>query len=660
MTRSHQSGAALLIIMLVVVVSASFVLLSRLNASALQYVRLGSSMSVLNEAKAALIGYALNYPETHPGEGPGFLPCPDLVNDGSAGGACSLSGNTTIGRFPWKTLESGKLTDKDGEVLWYAVADNYRNNPKISKLNSDVAGNFSVNSNSDIVAVIFAPGAPLTSQDRGDDPLDVANYLEDDNADYDSNFVTNASGEFNDAVVFITRQELMSVVEKRVLGDVSQALGNYQDGYNSYPWLSPFDNPTTSAFRGQVNTIEGHLPFHWTSDPDSIVVGTGNNVAGRNPFTTDITLSWSITNANVTDPGTTSYGSPWAGYPWYNGEMVTPDQDCIESNICTDGNYPGSSINSAITFTDASCTWSNKDTFQCTGTYINTDVTNYPEENPFSNLGYCSSTGDNRAIARWDSVNWVADGAALGRCNTAGGWYSNTQVIYAYTETVERTYTIDITFTDDTADGADIVEPTSITVRTRDIVLENNSGTELYSTGTSSVSITIDEARTIEVTGSPSSPSPSVSVSATRVLTNDTDTTGTISATGLQYDIDIDDLELPEWFVENGWQDLIYIAYASGEALPGDTTDTTPADGDPDNACIPGTDCINVNINGLSTNDIRAVVINAGEDLTGSRPSGSISDYYEGENASTSDDLFEKSKYTSSNNDQLRVIATAP
>ena len=52
----------------------------------------------------------------------------------------------------------------------------------------------------------------------------------------------------------------------------------------------------------------------------------------------------------------------------------------------------------------------------------------------------------------------------------------------------------------------------------------------------------------------------------------DANTTGTMAVNGIQYDIDVDNDELPSWFVDNGWHALIYLAYASGETLPGDTT----------------------------------------------------------------------------------------
>ncbi|MGH8119764.1 MAG: hypothetical protein ACRESK_04025, partial [Gammaproteobacteria bacterium] len=47
--------------------------------------------SALNQAREALIGYAVSYPDKiNPDYGPGYLPCPDRNNDGATdGGACS-------------------------------------------------------------------------------------------------------------------------------------------------------------------------------------------------------------------------------------------------------------------------------------------------------------------------------------------------------------------------------------------------------------------------------------------------------------------------------------------------------------------------------------------------------------------------------------------
>ena len=254
--RFKQHGSALLAFMLIVVVGASFILVSNLNANVRQYARQAASTVILAEAKNALIAYAINYPENHPGEGPGYLPCPDISNNGSAGGSCSLAGGTTIGRFPWKTLELDNLRDDAGESLWYAVSDNFKNNPKaFAALNSDTPADFSVDGNGEVVAVIFAPGPPLAGQNRPAGPLAVANYLEDDNADGDASFVSRASGTFNDQIAVVTRKELMAAVEQRVINQLRTALKSYYDAYTAYPWLTPFADPKASRneLRGSHN-----------------------------------------------------------------------------------------------------------------------------------------------------------------------------------------------------------------------------------------------------------------------------------------------------------------------------------------------------------------------------------------------------------------------
>jgi type II secretory pathway pseudopilin PulG len=256
-TPHKQSGAALLALMLVIIAGASYMLVSNLNANTRFYNRQIETSVVLSEAKAALIAYALTYPENvNPNEGPGYLPCPDRTNPesidqtfvGRAGTSCSLVGGTTVGRFPWKTLRTNDLRDHAGERLWYAVSENFKNNPKVmGYLNSDTPGSLLVDTVDDIIAVIFAPGAPVANQDRDRSNstklLDPANYLEGGNEVINNKYVSRFFGEFNDQLVFITRKELMEVVEQRIVNQVRTILANYYDTYGVYPWLSPFANP---------------------------------------------------------------------------------------------------------------------------------------------------------------------------------------------------------------------------------------------------------------------------------------------------------------------------------------------------------------------------------------------------------------------------------
>lgn len=249
----NQTGAVLLAFALLLLVGTSYLLVQKLNANLILVHNQEKTRNALREAKQALIGYAATYPDNVNSDvGPGYLPCPDLNNNGSNASSCSSAGGTTIGRFPYARLETRKLTDAYGQTLWYALSDNFRNNPRLEPLNSETQGDLTVDGQTDIVAVIIAPGPALPNQDR--DPSEtvianeIANYLESDNADFDNDFVSHATGDFNDQLIYITRQELMEAVEKRVLGEVAQIMRTYNSTYGAYPWLTPFADPKAEFF----------------------------------------------------------------------------------------------------------------------------------------------------------------------------------------------------------------------------------------------------------------------------------------------------------------------------------------------------------------------------------------------------------------------------
>ncbi|MDX9885864.1 hypothetical protein [Thauera sp.] len=199
---SRARGQALIAALLLVTVLAAGALLAngdlRAHAEALAHAR---SLEALAQARSALIGYAISYEERHPGEGYGFLPCPDSGNDGSTPiGACGARGVAAIGRLPWRTLGLPDLRDGWGECLWYAVAGSAKHNPKPLTLNWDSPGQFELlTASADrlpvaapdgrAIAVVFAPGRALDGQVRppgrpfgcsGSDsaPADLAQYLD--------------------------------------------------------------------------------------------------------------------------------------------------------------------------------------------------------------------------------------------------------------------------------------------------------------------------------------------------------------------------------------------------------------------------------------------------------------------------------------------------
>jgi hypothetical protein len=84
----------------------------------------------LAAAREALIAHAADRP-IDSSVGPGYLPCPDLDDDGWAESTCgSLNGDSgqeqRLGRLPWKTLGLPDLRDGYNERLWYAVSTKYK------------------------------------------------------------------------------------------------------------------------------------------------------------------------------------------------------------------------------------------------------------------------------------------------------------------------------------------------------------------------------------------------------------------------------------------------------------------------------------------------------------------------------------------------------
>ena len=196
-----SGGQALIAALLLLTLLAAGGLLAggelRARAHALAHAR---SVEALATARAALIGYAISYAETHPGEGYGFLPCPDAANTGSTPiGACGARGTAAVGRLPWRTLGLPELRDGWGECLWYAVAGSVKHNPKPQALNWDSPGQFRLldpagralpvaAADGMAVAVVFSPGPPRSGQIRpgtrgtscagGASTADLAHYLD--------------------------------------------------------------------------------------------------------------------------------------------------------------------------------------------------------------------------------------------------------------------------------------------------------------------------------------------------------------------------------------------------------------------------------------------------------------------------------------------------
>jgi len=295
-----QTGAALLVFMLILVVSASTFLLTKLNSSIRHSAYNPATIIALNEAKEALIAWAVNHPRN-----PGTLPFPDrkeTTNPNYDGYSDCIPSNVTLnnnhllGRLPWRGGTAPCVTpltglginvrDSSGEHLWYAVSKNlvYQHPayPFISlgllKKSSDwiTVRDQTGGVISDRVAfVVIAPGPALSpytncdglsyaGQDRSGNVPDIEHYLDSvtisgvtySNANYDQDFImypdsrtTTGSSTlekcdaFNDQLVFVTIDELMNAVSIRVLNETASALTSYHNANGSMPWLVPFADP---------------------------------------------------------------------------------------------------------------------------------------------------------------------------------------------------------------------------------------------------------------------------------------------------------------------------------------------------------------------------------------------------------------------------------
>ena len=277
----RNRGAALLSLLLMVIIAVSTVLVSSLLSGNLEVQRQQKTLEAMAQAKQALIAWSVMQGDvgTDSYRRPGTLPCPDAnffggVNSGNAAGSCSGAGGTSIGRLPWKSLGTDRLRDVNGETLWYAISDKFRN-PSLSSaaINSDTKGSLllyapdgttlTTPAGEELAAIIFAPGLPLPGQDRAALPNAAASYLDAFNGKNNA----NATGPFimgptkdgsgnvvvNDIVVGITARELISAAEQRALNEATNALKKYYDANGHYPNAAPFNGADCTSLVTNVS-----------------------------------------------------------------------------------------------------------------------------------------------------------------------------------------------------------------------------------------------------------------------------------------------------------------------------------------------------------------------------------------------------------------------
>lgn len=308
---TKQRGVAVLLVALVLLVGFGAFLYARLGkwAEASTASR-NVNGAVLAQAKAALIGYVAKEVLDLTEDAPGRFPCPEspsdagTTNEGRAAGTCSptFPTNKTVGRLPWRTLGVDKLVDASAEPLWYAVSQNWVFAGAYPLINIGTPGQLTFDGTSDVVAVVFAPGAALlvnpaanqvamgcaartqSRNDRSHVPAganpDYRDYLECQNASspigaaFGTTIVDNATNQaINDQAVYITAKEILNAMQgplaERLQRTVAPLLSEFGDkwitGAKFLPYAVSFSPPEaslpTNNHCGSGGQLEGLLPI---------------------------------------------------------------------------------------------------------------------------------------------------------------------------------------------------------------------------------------------------------------------------------------------------------------------------------------------------------------------------------------------------------------
>ena len=382
--RRRQHGVILLLIVLSMLAIVGTLFLAAVGASLNKRVIDPQTLELttatkdsLEATKRALLNYVVNPPiSTHI---PGILPIPDSLGNlaytgdedtaclgAGANGLSADSGSNSvlkrcIGRIPWRALRmsfgDAALHDPDGVIPWLAISANlvvYDNCLKV--LNSDVA---TLNSpatptcptistpfpqpttlphkwltvrdslgnvlSDRVAAVLLMPGAPIATETRTQArtvaaPGNPSDHLDDvklplgcttcttyDNAGLTNEFVqiplgtfypddsqdTSKRGSkvpFNDVVIYITVDEYMYYVERRVLAQMNSALKDSFTKTGSYPWAAAFASPSSYApFVSTPGKLTGLMPFF--AQPPLANTPSPNTLRIPNHPTT---TSWSV------------------------------------------------------------------------------------------------------------------------------------------------------------------------------------------------------------------------------------------------------------------------------------------------------------------------------------------------------------------------------
>ncbi|MEE9331217.1 MAG: hypothetical protein V3U89_03195 [Methylophilaceae bacterium] len=314
-TNKHQHGAALMLLVFILAIAMTSYLVRTLNSASYKVDHEQKVMQNLATAKEALIAWAVSN-ELHPGQ----FPYPDHLEvttpiydgKGDCGGNPLSNPILLLGQLPvygsdgcTSPVEGLGIDAQDGygNRLWYAVSPNLVHNyaPTLGQLSDPIINPSIINTatwlrvvdrngatiSDRVAAVIIAPGNAIGNKSRSNTAT-VDNFLDEfqigatsySNRNYDSfdeDFIIGDTFErvddddatysspylFNDKLVYITIDELMVALEKRVAREVVSSLNGYFSVNSYYPYAASSGGTVCVN-----NQLLGALPLSPCSTPD--------------------------------------------------------------------------------------------------------------------------------------------------------------------------------------------------------------------------------------------------------------------------------------------------------------------------------------------------------------------------------------------------------
>ena len=319
-TKVGQKGAVLILMSFIIGLGVLAYLLNSFDPARIRLEQDKKTMETLNEAKQALIAWAVSHP-LHPGQ----MPFPDRGSGGGYDGRsdCNppnnnpLTYNFLIGQLPIygqtapcvnpRTGIGGDFQDAQGNRLWYAVSRNlthkyetdpFNTNPIEPIINPSVIDNpmyawlrvldrNGLLVSSRVAAVVIAPNQPIGGQNRavaalGSEFLDtfIIGAITYSNADYtsaDEDFIIGENSRnvsnadptfaqpynFNDKLVYITIDELIAALNSRAATEASNLLKLYKSKSGQFPYAANLGAPINGNIASPPSQ-QGVLPIDVT------------------------------------------------------------------------------------------------------------------------------------------------------------------------------------------------------------------------------------------------------------------------------------------------------------------------------------------------------------------------------------------------------------